>query len=49
LRDTIAELIGGSELISAAVAEGNLAIVGANYRLGQGAVQADVVVGNIES
>lgn len=49
LRDTIAELIGGSELISQSVAEGSLAIVGANYRLGQGAVHADVVIGNIES
>ncbi len=47
LRDTIAELMESSELITQAIAEGTLAIVGANYRLGQGAVQPDVVVGNI--
>lgn len=48
LRDTIAELLESSELIAAAIAEGNLAIVGANYRLGQGRVLPDVVVGVIE-
>jgi carbonic anhydrase len=48
LRDTIAELMESSELITAAIAEGNLAIVGANYRLGQGLVLPDVVVGTIE-
>jgi carbonic anhydrase len=47
LRNTIAELMESSELITAAVAEGTLAIVGANYRLDQGRVNADVVVGNI--
>jgi carbonic anhydrase len=47
LRDTIAELLESSELITQAISEGNLAIVGANYRLGQGLVQPDVVVGNI--
>jgi len=48
LRDTIAELLESSELITAAIAEGNLAVVGANYRLGQGRVLPDVVVGNID-
>jgi carbonic anhydrase len=48
LRDTIAELLESSELITAAIADGNLAIVGANYRLNQGRVLPDVVVGNIE-
>jgi carbonic anhydrase len=48
LRDTIAELLESSELITQAIGEGNLAIVGANYRLGQGLVQPDVVVGNIK-
>ena len=48
LRDTIAELLESSELITAAVAEGNLAVVGANYRLGQGRVLPDVIVGVIE-
>jgi len=47
LRDTIAELMESSELITQAIAEGTLAIVGANYRLGQGAVQPDVVIGDI--
>lgn len=47
LRDTIAELMESSELITQAIAEGNLAIVGANYRLGQGLVQPDVVIGDI--
>lgn len=47
LRDTIAELMESSELITQAIAEGNLAIVGANYRLGRGVVQPDVVVGDI--
>ena len=48
LRDTIAEVLESSELIGAAIAEGNLAIVGANYRLDQGVVSPDVVVGVIE-
>jgi hypothetical protein len=48
LRDTIAELLESSELITGAIAEGNLAIVGANYRLGQGQVQPDFVIGNID-
>ncbi len=45
LRDTVAELLGASELISDAVADGSLAIVGANYRLGEGLVEPDIVVG----
>lgn len=45
LRDTVAELLHSSELISAAVAEGRLAIVGANYRLSEGAAVPDVMVG----
>ncbi|MFZ4079149.1 MAG: carbonic anhydrase [Microbacteriaceae bacterium] len=48
LRATIAELLESSELVGAAIAEGNLAIVGANYRLEQGVVTPDVVVGSIE-
>lgn len=47
LRDTIAELIQSSELITQAISDGTLAIVGANYRLGQGRVQPDVVIGSI--
>ncbi|WP_344067157.1 carbonic anhydrase [Microbacterium pumilum] len=45
LRDTVAELLHSSELISEAVAEGRLAIVGANYRLAEGAAVPDIVVG----
>ncbi len=45
LRDTVGELLHSSELISVAVAEGRLAIVGANYRLGEGTAVPDVIVG----
>ncbi len=45
LRDTVAELLQDSEMISSAVADGSLAIVGANYRLQEGRVVADIVVG----
>ncbi|NBX23022.1 MAG: carbonic anhydrase [Microbacteriaceae bacterium] len=48
LRATIAEVLESSELVGAAIAEGNLAIVGANYRLDQGVVTPDVVVGSID-
>ncbi len=47
LRDTVAELLQSSELISDAVAAGTLAIVGANYRLLQGEVVPDVIVGAV--
>ena len=47
LRDTISELIEGSELISDAIAAGTLAIVGANYRLLEGTAIADIHVGNL--
>ena len=45
LRDTVAELLERSELISDAVAAGTLAVVGANYRLAEGRVVPDVIVG----
>jgi carbonic anhydrase len=45
LRDTIAELLEASEMISAAVADGTLALVGANYRLLEGRAEPDVMVG----
>ncbi|MEJ1229527.1 MAG: carbonic anhydrase [Galbitalea sp.] len=48
LRDTIAELLEESELISDAIAAGTLAIVGANYRLLVGRAEADIVVGSLE-
>lgn len=47
LRDTIAELIERSELISEAIAAGTLAVVGANYRLLEGAAIPDIHVGNL--
>jgi carbonic anhydrase len=48
LRDTIAELLEESELVSDAIAAGTLAIVGANYRLFEGSAVPDIVVGSIE-
>ena len=48
LRDTVAELLESSEMISAAVADGSLAIVGANYRLQEGRVVPDVLLGLTE-
>lgn len=48
LRDTVAQLVRDSELISEAVAAGTLAIVGANYRLLEGLAVPDVVVGNVQ-
>lgn len=48
LRHTVAELLEASEMLSAAVAEGTLAIVGANYRLLEGRAVPDIVVGTIE-
>ena len=47
LRDTIAELLESSELISDAVAAGTLAVVGANYRLLEGRAVPDVIVGAV--
>jgi carbonic anhydrase len=47
LRDTIAELLESSELISDAVAAGTLAVVGANYRLLEGSAVPDVIVGAV--
>lgn len=48
LRDTVAELLEQSELISDAVAAGTLAVVGANYRLSEGRVVPDVVLGALD-
>ena len=45
LRDTVADLLHSSELISDAVADGRLAIVGANYRLAEGTAVPDIIVG----
>jgi carbonic anhydrase len=47
LRDTIAELIEASELISDSIAAGTLAVVGANYRLLEGRAVPDIRIGNL--
>jgi carbonic anhydrase len=47
LRGTVAELLHSSELISEAVTEGRLAIVGANYRLGEGTAVPEIIVGDV--
>ncbi|QKJ21130.1 carbonic anhydrase [Microbacterium hominis] len=49
LRETVGEILHRSELISAAVAEGRVAIVGANYRLAEGAVVPVVAVGDVDA
>lgn len=48
LRATITELVQASELLSDAVAEGTLAIVGANYRLREGMAVPDIIVGSVD-
>lgn len=45
LRDTVADILHGSELIAGRIAERSLAIVGANYRLADGTVQSEVIIG----
>ncbi|MES2171823.1 MAG: carbonic anhydrase, partial [Actinomycetota bacterium] len=48
LRDTVTELLESSELISAAIADGTLAIVGANYRLLEGTAVPDLIIGSVK-
>jgi carbonic anhydrase len=45
LRNTVQELLSGSEIISDAVAAGTLAIVGASYKLAEGRAIKETVVG----
>jgi carbonic anhydrase len=45
LEATVAELLRASEIISAAVADGSLAVIGAQYRLAEGRVERRVAVG----
>jgi carbonic anhydrase len=45
LQRTVADLVAFSELLSAAVADGSLAIVGAQYRLTEGRVERVAAVG----
>ena len=47
LRNRVTELVESSEMISDAIAAGTLAIVGANYRLFEGRVETDIVLGRI--
>jgi carbonic anhydrase len=47
LHDTVTELLRRSELVAQAVADGRLAIVGANYRLSDGTVAPDLVIGAV--
>jgi carbonic anhydrase len=47
LQRTVSDLVARSELISDAIAEGRLAVVGANYKLLEGVVVPSVVVGDI--
>lgn len=49
LRDTVAELLERSEMISDAVARGVLGIVGANYKLLEGTAVPDIIIGNIST
>ena len=49
LRNTIAELLTRSELISAGVADGSVAVVGAQYRLAEGRADVDLVVGDVSA
>lgn len=47
VKDTVSELLRRSELVAQAVADGELAIVGANYRLSDGAVTSHLVIGEV--
>lgn len=49
LRDTVSSLLASSELISAAIAEGRLGLVGANYTLAEGVVTPDVIIGAMDN
>ncbi len=47
VKDTVSELLRRSELVAQAVADGGLAIVGANYRLSDGTVTPHLVIGEV--
>ncbi|MHA7986072.1 carbonic anhydrase [Rathayibacter sp. CAU 1779] len=47
VKDTVSELLRRSELVAQAVADGELAIVGANYRLSDGTVTSHLVIGEV--
>lgn len=48
LRDTIAELLAQSEVVSDAIARGTLGIVGATYNLREGRVTPSILFGNLD-
>lgn len=48
LRHTVTDLLRASELISEAVADGRVAVVGANYRLDDGEAVPVVTVGDVD-
>ncbi|MFF8185847.1 carbonic anhydrase [Microbacterium sp. NPDC016588] len=48
LRHTVADLLRASELLAEAVAEGRVAVVGANYRLDDGEAVPVVSVGDVD-
>jgi carbonic anhydrase len=47
VKDTVNELLRRSELVSQAVADGELAVIGANYRLSDGTVTSHLVIGEV--
>jgi carbonic anhydrase len=47
VKDTVSELLRRSELVAQAVADGELAVVGANYRLSDGTVTSHLVIGAV--
>jgi carbonic anhydrase len=47
LKETISRLLTSSELVSQKIADGTLAVIGATYTLAEGAVSADVIVGDL--
>lgn len=49
LKETISRLLTESEVVSQKIADGTLAVVGATYTLSEGAVSADVIVGDLSS
>lgn len=48
LRDTISELLTQSELVSEAIANGSLGIVGATYSLREGHVKPSIIFGDLD-
>ncbi len=47
LRETVSRLLNDSELISNAIAANRVALVGANYRLSEGLIVPDILLGRV--